>query len=265
MKSYTKLNFSILIMLALVSFVILLTACSDDEDENNQPSTPSTTNVNLNSGLVAHYQFNQNLADATGNFLMQSTNNISYGENRTGTANTSLEFDSLNNDQHAWVEDSIFNYGEDFTISYWFYLDTVNQAIPQYLITSRFTKSGNEQGGVDISVSDKIFFLLRTNTNSLFTRIDSDQGSLEAKRWYHLVAMQESEEVSLFLDKQLVGRDTIASFSPNVFPKVSHWAFGSAINGSLNILREMDGKLDDIRFYDRAINQEEINALNAEN
>lgn len=265
MKSYTKLNFSILIMLALVSFVMLLTACSDDEEENTQPTTPSNTNVNLNSGLVAHYQFNQNLTDATGNFLMQSTNNMSYGENRTGTASASLEFDSLNNNQHAWVEDSIFKYGTDFSISYWFYLDTVNQSLPQYLITSRFTKSGNEQGGVDMAVSNKFSLALRTNTSSLFARAQSDDGSIMAKRWYHVVAQQENEVVSLYLDKLLIDKDTISSFSPNVFPQVSHWAFGSAINASLNILREMDGKLDDIRFYDRAINQDEINALNAEN
>jgi len=262
MKTQIKFNFSLLAMFALVFIAISLSSCGNDEDEVSEPN-PNTTNDNLNSGLVAHYQFNQGLMDERGNFLMQSTNNEMYGNDRFGNGNSCLEFDGLDNNQHAWIADSIIEYGKDFSISYWMYLDTVDQSIFQYTITCRFSDSGVSLYGPDLLLEGtKLTFVLRDGAVNYHTYITPTQ-TMTAKKWYHTEALQEDSITSLYIDKQLAGRDTIADYGSIVTPKISYWAFGSAINPS-GTVRELDGKLDDIRFYNRAINEEEINALNAE-
>ncbi|MBL4708932.1 MAG: LamG domain-containing protein [Flavobacteriales bacterium] len=261
MKSRTKLNLSFALMGLLVSMVLF--ACSKDDDSDPTPSNPTTSNVNLESGLVAHYKLNLNYVDASNHFpQMTRTGTLNFSDDRFGNSNLALEFDSLNNNQHAAIEDSLIEFGKDFTFSYWFSLDTLASTIPQYTITSRFSSQGAEQGGLDMAVNDKLICSLRSNTSAVYARVTSQ--TLVAKKWYHVLVQQEEAELSLFLDNQLVGRDTITNFSNINFPKINYWSLGSGINSGPVILRELDGKLDDIRVYNRVVNSDERLALNRE-
>jgi RNA polymerase sigma-70 factor (ECF subfamily) len=80
-------------------------------------------------------------------------------------------------------------------------------------------------------------------------------------RWHHLAATRAPDTVTLYVDGQAVGRKTIRA--PRREPVDTPLLIGGGSNRP-GVVRELiDGAVDDVRLYDRALDEAEVAALAA--
>ena len=209
-------------------------------------------------GLVAYYPFNGNANDES-NF---GNDGIVFGaaltEDRFGNSNKAYLFDGVDDYIFCDSANGILGHKE-ITISVW-----VNYfGHPTYesdVVLS--TLESNESGGYQIHFNDGISilkFVYRdgflparyTNTNTL----------LELNTWYHFVAKLEYVDSVLtgfvylngILDNTVIQNDTVA------YNLTENLRIGVTYN--LELERYFKGKIDDIRIYNRALSDFEIQSL----
>lgn len=210
----------------------------------------------VTSGLVAHIPFSNSPTPSVGAFV-PIVDNIGYGENRFGDANAALEFTDFNDDQSFGWTDSIVSLNQSHSLSYWF-KSNGNSPESEYLVTSRLGLSGVEQGGLDCAVSPnrKVTVRYRTQSASDVAILDTDSNTVTNGSWHHLAIIRDGQIGLLYFDGVLANTDTFS-----VPAKTSeHWSVGSTVNSS-GIIRELDGNVDDIKFYDRALTAAEVDTL----
>jgi len=215
---------------------------------------------NYTACLVAQYTFdNSSVTDANG-LRDANLGGASFGTDHAGNANNSLKIDGYGSDQIPHIPHSIINPNNDFTVSYWVNVDSFNTPDGlQYFVTSRHTAMGAEQGGLDMTVNllGEFVCVLRTSTSASIARVTSPVQT--TNEWHHVAAVRENDSLKLYIDNILVGTDPIGTATMN-FP--NFWTLGAIYNPGPTIIRELSGRLDDIRFYCRALDAAEINALN---
>lgn len=92
--------------------------------------------------------------------------------------------------------------------------------------------------------------------------------SINTNQWYHVVVNTSGSTVSLWLDGINVATGQIAGYADGKRITTSNtWAFGAIYTpcscvGTGQIFRELDGSIDDVRFYDRVLTEDEIKTLN---
>ncbi len=218
--------------------------------------------VNLTSGLVAYYPFNGNAADVTGNgHAGQLLNGIQFTTDRFGNANSACLFDGFD-DYIRIVDNGAFS-TTNFSLVLWFQSNSDNL---QNLVGKRnFTTTagsggaqyqffinyppfpgigsnlvGNNQTCTDVSTSSYI------NTTDWICR----------NKWYCAVITFDGVSHKIYID--------------GVLKKNVPTSFNGFLNCSSDIrlgnwwqgdLLPYNGKMDDIRWYNRAISQAEVTAL----
>lgn len=147
--------------------------------------------------------------------------------------------------------------GEDFTISAWIYLNRLNHRHPIV------QKQGDEQRGLNFTVEPD---------NQLTCELFSDPFSetefggatpLNAQTWHHVALTYDfisdgTSVAHLYLDGQLVG-STASAVGP-IAPNTVDLNFGR-YRWSASYERYLDGRIDEVRIYDRALAAPEIAAL----
>lgn len=210
---------------------------------------------------VAIYNFD----DGTANDFVGNRDGVNMGAtlniDRYGNPNSVFEYYGLNDNQITYVEDPIIDVSEDFSITFWFYLNSVNPNNFMYLVTSRKDRFGSEVGGVDMGVkSDSTFELLCRKVAPLDVIGYLNPGlKLNRCEWHFLGLSVHQDTISLYLNSEKVGESLIANYSAGSRITTSpFWTFGGNFSNFSTIYRELDGKLDDIRFFDNALSEKEI-------
>ena len=92
-----------------------------------------------------------------------------------------------------------------------------------------------------------------------FQQIVSDSNIFEVNKWYHIAFTYANNDIKLYLDNVLVGSNA-SSISPNVSSSTSNYLLGKEDSLYLN------GCMDEIKFYNRVLNSNEIEyAANSNN
>ncbi|MBF0196597.1 MAG: LamG domain-containing protein [Planctomycetes bacterium] len=140
--------------------------------------------------------------------------------------------------------------GEDFSISAWAKTD--------------FDDSWMRIVGADVGGGNSMGYALRGKENTTskfsfrFTGATSDSESSSAATdtgWHHLVGIHHSGNNYLYLDGELEDSDSASDTSPD-------WAsIGTISIGSRRGSNSYIGTIDDVRFYNKVLNQGEIEAL----
>lgn len=211
----------------------------------------------VTDGLVAHISFSNSTNPDVGSFTPTATN-MAYGPNRFGDANAALAFSGFDSNQSYGWTDSIISLATDHALTYWFKSDGGSTDL-EYLVTSRQGLSGAEQGGLDgsiISPSRKVTVQYRLISSSPIATLSTSENAVVNGTWHHLAIVRSGAIVSLFFDGVLADSDTITQSAKTS----QYWSVGSAVN-NVGILREIDGNIDDIKFYDRALTVSEVDTL----
>ena len=209
------------------------------------PSMAGGSSV-ISSGLVAYYPFNGNANDESGN----NNNGTIYGATATadrfGNANESYYFDGTND----WIELTDFSLPSSFSVSIW--LNFFNISTTQCFI-GKHTSSGINK------------FIFGHNFSQFWTEIEATPvvgGSIVAG-YQHLVITVEKIDASNSSVKIFRDGDLYQSFNiPRVFSYVlgKKWSIGQDWDNSSKT-DYFEGKMDDIRIYNKILDEQEINAI----
>ena len=223
--------------------------------------------VNLNSGLIGYYPFNGNANDASGNNRNGSlVNGTNFGSDRFGNPNSSASFDGIND--YISVPDNDGGFSSPvFSVVTWFYSESQNL---QTLIGKRdfATSSGTGGAQYQMFINYSLFpglgsNLVGNNSTCNFIPASSYINTIDElcnNRWNCIIVTFDGSRHKLFLNGVLK-RDEPTPFNQFLSCN-SEIRFG---NWWLLDMQSFKGRLDDIRWYNRVLTQDEINLLSENN
>jgi hypothetical protein len=207
-------------------------------------------NLNLDSGLVAFYPFNGNATDESWNGNDGLVNGAILTSDRFGTLNKAYGFNGLDN--YILVPDSPTlafngNLKSEFTLCAW--VNTAVSPVKQGIVGRWGGTSGIRY----------LLFILENGTGDVHTTTTGTPFAagtvIPAEEWHFLVGGYNSETdfLNLYLDGDL--DKTVAAI--NIFgtdPDISKdLEIGRFDNGYY-----FNGKIDDVRIYNRSLTRSEI-------
>lgn len=216
--------------------------------------------VNLTTGLVAHYPLNGNANDISGNAINGTINNVSLTSDRTGAPNNAYYFSSIN----SFIElpySNLYNFAPSgtFTISVWVLPDQgyswPAQAVvvksppnPNYLASQwnygTYILNYKAMGGFGGN------HVLNGTTTLTSTTC-----------WYNIVQTYDNGKWNMYVNGVLESSDITQTrfILQDGFSKI---VFGKKGESDGDYYK---GKMDDIRIYNRVVTSDEIAALFSEN
>jgi len=247
-------------------YEISLTVTRDSDGAT--ATATSTITVCLTDGLIAYYPLDGDANDNGPNGFDGTVNGASNTNNLNGDANTAMSFDG--EDDYVAISagiDNLFNTGASF--SFWVNLGetgTSNRMLANY--------NGDSPGGdclqrvgfnFALTDTEGIRLSYASDGNDYIGRI-SDGGLLTVGEWHHVVGTWNTELVSegitLHIDGNRVDTenfeggficdDFIASDAP--------FSIGRTVCAA-GPCAYFTGSIDEVRFFDRVITEDEINFL----
>ena len=246
----------------LTFFLVLLTiSIFSCEKNNGGPSTPPS-NIDLKKGLLLYFPFTGNIADSSGNNnSVQATGGSVLTSDEHGNANSaydaskgrlivtnngSINFDTAftvcfnfkinTNGYHGFLSmvDNVTGYGATFL------LGPHLQATPAFSFSVQDqTAPCNNYSQVNYSNNDTTSFLPVVGT------------------WYNMACIYHKTDVQVFMNGNLVSTHSFPSTSALLCPS-SKFVIGGWWNSDP---LAMDGTIDEVRMYNRVLNNDEINQL----
>ena len=215
--------------------------------------------ADLNEGLVAHYPFNGNANDESENGNHGTTHGeIQLTSDRFENDNCAYDFDGINDYiEIEDVEDFYFS-NESVTFSIWVNLEDNQNLYRPFICLSGGSsgihlakaRSGWENGS--------IYFQIFDGEEGIHILSLNGGNSLPLNQWLHIVGVINFEQsnIKLFIDNILQAEGDLTEFdldnSSNLklligkFPDYEHYH---------------NSYLDDIRIYNRALSEEEIEEI----
>ncbi len=210
-------------------------------------------------GQQAYYAFDEGTgattADSSGNSRNGTINGATWTTGRFGGA---LNFNGTSN----YVSTPSLNYDE-ISVSAWFYRNSVDTVDPDTIFGGWSWNAGGEGYGLYFdqysSTKNTIRFIVTSKTSGgtktqkyaikdLITSTD---------KWFHVAGTynKTTGEQKLYVDGQLVNTQTHQAGNTIVpYTAISNMAIGTLTWN----YGHMDGKVDDVRVYNRALNDQEI-------
>jgi hypothetical protein len=192
-------------------------------------------------GLVGWWPFNGNANDESGNGNDGTVNGATLTEDRFGNANAAYDFDGVDD---FIVTDTITfsNYG-DYSISLWANISVpYSPGFPQhYLLANAAVENG---------------VYLNTDFDENQFACNSTYSSNSIGTWHHYLGVKQDGVFTLYIDNINVG-------STEGCTTTSNFINGHPIYfGNSSIFTEYtNGQIDDIAIYNRALTEQEIQAL----
>lgn len=217
----------------------------------------------VSSGLAAAYPFSGNANDS----LVGTNGNVigaTLATGKDGDANGAYQFTKMNN-KIIELNDQIIDQTSDFTIHCWVNIDSLHSpSETNYILTSRHSGSGSEQGGVEFSYSDNGYINFIIRQISLASPLAFATAPLPGTdQWVSLTGKRTADSIFLYINGILADSDII--FNPANHSSGPFWSIGAMYNSGASIYREMDGRVDEILFYDQCLTDCEIYHLYNQN
>ena len=252
------MHFKYLVFSGLISFILF--GCTKDVESlkpmgvNDIPMSSnegSSVLKTLSNGLVAYYPFSGNAKDATGH----GYNGVVYGaaltKDRFNKTNSAYQFNGMSDvvgttvitDNSIQVPNFNYSFGNKMSVSIW-----VNMA--------------NTVGGfLDRRVDNAIDFACTQYNTSIYGHFGSVGIALGTKtiplnNWHHYTYVYDGTALKLYLDGVL---DAQSVASGNISNYTSVMNIGKYVyHGGSTYYQFFNGKLDEIRIYNRALTATEI-------
>jgi hypothetical protein len=200
----------------------------------------------LKQDLLAYYPFNGNPKDTSGNNYNGVTNGVVQPTtDRKGKSNAALYFN--NGEVVVNLNNSIFN--GDFTVSVWAQLEAFTSPYPNliYQVESfrlEFTRDNNPRVATHYLIAPG------------FGTTNLCQGVASFTDWTNYVITNTSGISSLYINGAFVNKSATSRRQAGT-GRANFLTIGRAIQD----INHFKGKMDDIRFYKRALTAEEVKYL----
>ncbi len=215
-------------------------------------------------GLAAHWPFNGNANDESGNNNNGSVTSSILTSDRFGNPDKAYSFDG-NGDYILVPDNDILSLvSHNFSFSFWVYINPgpgtdVNMGfISKRRFDSMDAANWEYNHGYDGATGNTIRFWFSALNGRCATYSGTDAYASEKGQWIHCVATSDNVSLKIYKDGILMAeapRSYICSQGNGTGPLV----FGRG--GGWNQIYYLNGMLDDIRIYNRALSISEIEAL----
>ena len=212
----------------------------------DQTMAQNVPNYVPTNGLVGWWPFNGNANDESGNGNNGTVNGATLAVDRFGNPNMAYSFNGISNYIDLTNNSIAIQSNNSRTISCWFYM---NNTLSDFRIVST---------GTDIS--NGCFNLVKCNGNYLGVMgfnndfYPNNSYFLNDSTWYNLIVTYSADTVKTYVNGVL-GKSVYLSFNTigqnNFFGKSNHSVYPSYVNGLI----------DDIGIWNRALTQQEITGL----
>ena len=201
-------------------------------------------NVDLSSDLLAHYSFDGNANDSSGNANHATTNGVTVTSNRFGHEGNAYAFDR----DYVLTPDFSEILENELTVTGWLYRDDDSKAIEQVFealtnVWEIFLETVNSKNGEVLQVN---------HSGNKRYRVHSE--AIPNNEWFHFATVITDKEQSIYINGNLV------QSIPHSGPLGIRTAFriGRDYEGKIQY---WDGAMDDFRIYSRGLNQYEVDDL----
>lgn len=253
------------LLLTLVSgfCVSLLPSCEDDTPDPVPPT--DTVTVDLKRGLIAYYPLNGNTNDSSGNNKNGTPmNGVGYASDAQNNPNKAANFDGV--DDYINIPD-VTNYfsPSKMSVSFLFNLRNVN-ARSAFLSKSAFATPSAVSWSTGISFSNDPHLRLAISDGNnpcsatWGTATAYNQSSpvaLQNNRWYHATIIFNLGVQMMYVDGQLVsalvGNTSYLNQCPSADLRIGAWWATDLVS--------IQGKVDEVRIYNRVLAENEIEKL----
>jgi len=209
------------------------------------------------AGLIAHYEFENNLTDSVGGSTGTGFGAISY---EAGVSGQALNLDNGPTSNVFYVNEyaqlRTLTLGSEFTVSHWVRLDSNAYAHSGAAFSAGLqTVSGLFRVSVTADLEVGVGISQPPSSSGGVASVWIGDGE-----FHHVASTFQGNQISLFVDGALVASNPISgsvSFGEvNTFVGLHQW-IDSSVRGS----SRFDGAVDDLRIYDRALSASEIAAI----
>lgn len=232
--------------------------------------------VNLDSGLVAYYPFSGNTNDYSGSGNHSyNGGGVRFTTDRFNTINSCCYFDSKYN-SYLYAYDKKSLRPDYITISAWILPENVSGTYSAIVAKRSLNQSANEQYNFTLEYDTKLIGDVKRNSNCIignnWFEVQSSVGEIPLLVWSHVVLVYELQKFDNKRDAAYKGvlklyRNGILIAQNDKVPAGSidncigsELLIGTAWKGVWQDAN-FKGKIDDIRIYNRALNNAEINEL----
>ena len=201
--------------------------------------------ADLNEGLVAHYPFNGNANDESGNGNNGTVNGATLTNDRFGYENSAFYFDGI--DDYISLGDYDYPNNLPFSLSMWISIE------PDDMLAQIYSKyiDGSANG-----------FFVSKNSNTLLRSYYSSASIFYnhniLNTYMHIVVIVSSTFMKMYVNGELISELTYTNVQ-STSTAINYLGCGFDYeNGFHHFFK---GKIDDVRIYDRILNEEEISEL----
>ena len=212
-----------------------------------------TASAGLDDGLLGFYQFNGNANDESGNGNHATVNGATLVEDRFENANRAYYFDGV--DDYIISTDAVpgLQVSDALTISTWIYKENTDQE----RIAGVHQAAGDSQPEYSILYghNERIRMQTKDDDNNWGFDHYSDT-TIPISEWHHLAFVYTGSTYSFYLDGVVNGSGSMSTLIRDIDPN-PYLYIGARGDGD----EFFTGAIDDVRIYNRALSESEVQAL----
>ncbi len=213
--------------------------------------------VNLEHGLLAHYTFDGDAKDLSGNGYDGEVFGASLTASRRGHADQAYRFNGTTDYIETGIADSLLTHLSSFSFGCWVKFDSLNNT-RQVLISN--TRDGNAmftQRLEDNLITTGLYSKLDSTTYRWSQmKIGKAQQTISQHSWYHFVTVYDGSSLRLYVNGGLVSDKTATGTLARQGSVARTIKLGS--NADKRTQYMLEGVLDEVRIYTRALTPLEI-------
>jgi len=203
--------------------------------------------VDLKRGLISYYPFNSNSNDDSGNNNSGSANNVSYVNDRNQQQNSACYF---NGNSYISIPSNVINNLSSGSISVWINLSELNK---QHTILDKTQTYVANYFQFIIDTNNKLRVFIHSEYNSS-VKPEYSNTVFQKNQWYHIVFTWNSSNWYIYINDKLD-----ISYSKNLsIPNQNRQIYIGKVDNNTAFL---SGTIDELRIYNRNLNEDEIHML----
>jgi Concanavalin A-like lectin/glucanases superfamily/Secretion system C-terminal sorting domain len=210
------------------------------------------------NGLVAYWPLDGNFNDASGNAINGTNLSATSTTNKNGLANKAMNFANPTTPataqygSHPITSSLNFTVSQDFTFSFWVYVNS------PYNHTCGIYDNNLNQAGYGAWFWNTNGFP-QINFNWRNSYIGTTNGAVPLATWKHISCVKLNTTLYIYVNGVLNVTGNGGATSPS-YPLTGKFGVMS-FNGSPALYNGMEGKIDEVRIYNRALTAAELTAV----
>lgn len=245
----------------LVLILFLGVACAFAIINTQKDLTGSAVLNTPESGLVGYYNFDGN----ANNFVDKYNGKVFGGVTfPNGKSEKSARFHRLNNNEYISIDGgTTFSPISAITISTWIKIESSDKynflnnsgEVMGIVGKSNWEKTGNSINGYELKFSPKNSLQFVVGDKDSYGQASYSKTNFKNNQWYYLTGTYDGSKIRLYVDGKEVGEQ---NYSSGFGASSSQFVVGKAqVNGP----GYFNGLIDELRIYNRALNESEIKTL----